>query len=476
MCPIPLEVFILKKRKLSLNTVAAFNFLGPVVLNGLSFLTMPLFTRLLGTANYGNYTNYNSYLSILAVLVGFQAAGSIAPTSIRYDSRERDRVFSNIMTAAIASAILIGGMVAIFQDPISEFTGLPKHMLVVLFFHAVGMFAVQFSTTKFAYDKESHKTFLVSVAISVVSILLSVLLICMMPAHVAPYESYIYGHAVPYILAGFGLMVYFLLKGKSFFDKKHWAYVLALCLPLIFHQLSNSLLHQCDKIMLKRITGDSFAGIYGFAVTFSTIMSIIWAALNNTFIPFYHDDIKAEKPDALRKKTKNYLYLFTSLTMGFVLVMPEVVKIFASQDFWQGIELIPLLVLGAYFVFLYSFPVNFEFYHCRTKTIAVGTGCAALVNIILNATLIPRFGMLGAAVATVVSYLFLWLFHLFVAKVVIKEAYHFDFRFFYGYLVAVLLLIGLYYLIADLWLIRWLIFTVIAIALLIKTYRQKSLF
>ena len=466
----------MKKRKLSLNSVAAFNFLGPVVLNGLSFLTMPLFTRLLGTANYGSYTNYNSYLSILAVLVGFQAAGAIAPTSIRFDSRERDRVFSNIMSAAIVSAVLIGGVLLIFRDPISEFTGLPKHMLVVLFFHATGMFAVQFSTTKFAYDKESHKTFLVSVMISVVSILLSILLICKLSDRVEPYEGYIYGHAVPYILAGFGLMIHFLVKGKSFFDKKHWAYVLALCLPLIFHQLSNSLLHQCDKIMLKRIAGDSFAGIYGFAVTFSTIMSIIWAALNNTFIPFYHDDIKAEDRDALRKKTQNYLYLFSSLTMGFILVMPEVVKIFASEDFWQCIELIPLLVLGAYFVFLYSFPVNFEFFYCRTKTIAVGTGCAALVNIILNATLIPRFGMQGAAVATVVSYLFLWLFHLFVAKVVIKEEYHFDYKFIYGYVFAVLVLIAVYYLIAQLWLLRWLLFTVIAVALLIKTYRQKSLF
>jgi len=466
----------LEKRKLSLNSVAAFNILGPIVLNGLSFLTMPLFTRLLGTANYGCYTTYNSYLSILSVLIGFQAAGAIAPSSIRYDSAERDRVFSNIMSAAIVSAILIGAVLLSFAQPIAAFIGLPEHILMVLYFHAVGMFAVNFSTTKFAYDKQSHRTFFVSVVISVVSILLSLLLIDTMPKTVAPYESYIFGHALPYTIVGFLLMGYFLVKGKSFFSREYWGYVLSLCLPLIFHQLSNSLLHQCDKIMLKRFTNDSFVGIYGFAVTFSSIMNIIWAALNNTFIPFYHDDIKANNDKALYRKTSNYLYLYTSLTVGFVLAMPEVVKLFGARDFWKSIELIPILVLGSYGVFLYSFPVNFEFYHCRTKTIAVGTCCAAFVNVVLNAVLIPLLGMWGAAAATAVSYIFLWLFHLFVAKVMIKEDYHFDFRFFYYYFCIVLITIAVFYFIKDLWLVRWMLFITVAVLLLMKTLKQKSLF
>jgi len=98
------------------------------------------------------------------------------------------------------------------------------------------------------------------------------------------------------------------------------------------------------------------------------------------------------------------------------------------------------------------------------------------VNVVLNAVLIPLLGMWGAAAATAVSYIFLWLFHLFVAKVMIKEDYHFDFRFFYYYFCIVLITIAVFYFIKDLWLVRWMLFITVAVLLLMKTLKQKSLF
>ena len=164
--------------------VAVFNMLSPIVLNGLAFATMPLFTRLLGTAQYGNYTNYISYYSILSVIIGFQAAGAIAPASVCYEGKERDRCFSNIMAMAVLSALVIGGLMLIFADPISAFTGIPKLMLGVLFLHAVGAFAVNFGTAKFSYDKNSAASFAVAVGISVVSIGLALAFIYGFPSSV----------------------------------------------------------------------------------------------------------------------------------------------------------------------------------------------------------------------------------------------------------------------------------------------------
>ncbi len=460
----------------SVTKVAVFNMLSPIVLNGLAFATMPLFTRLLGTAQYGNYTNYISYYSILSVIIGFQAAGAIAPASVCYEGKERDRCFSNIMAMAVLSALIIGGLMLIFADPISAFTGIPKLMLGVLFLHAVGAFAVNFGTAKFSYDKNSAASFAVAVGISVVSIGLSLAFIYGFPSSVPRWESYTLAHAIPYLLAGVALVAMFMVRGKSFFDKKYWGFTLALCLPLIFHQLSNSLLHQCDKIMLKQLTTESIVGIYGFAVTFANILNVIWSALNTTFVPFYHDDVKSGNPEALNKKNRNYSFLFTCLACGFMMASPEVVKLFGAPDFWGAIDIIPILALGFYFVFLYSFPVNFEFYHRRTKTIAVGTCLAAVVNIVLNWVLIGCWGMMGAAVATAVSYLFLWIFHSILARVSIKDKYPFESKAQIIGLAIVLAFLGLFYVIKDLWLIRWGIFGVLGVALLIKVYKQKSIF
>lgn len=460
----------------NINKVALFNMLGPIVLNGLSFFTMPVFTRLLGTVNYGLYTNYLSYYSILAVIIGFQAAGAIAPISVYYSGKERDRCFSNVTVMGLVSAAAIGLLIILFADPISAFSGLSKHMLLVLFLHATGQFVVTFVTSKFAYDKNSVANFLISVGISVVSIGLSLLLIYTLPEDISRYESYTYGHAVPYVIAGGALAAYMLLKGKSFFKGEYWKFTLALCLPLILHQLSNTLLHQCDKIMLKQMTDDSIVGIYGFAVVVANIMNIVWSALNTTFVPFYHDDIKADRRDALDKKVKNYTFLYTCLTVGFIMAMPEVVKLFGDEGFWGSIDVVPVLAVGFYFVFLYSFPVNFEFYHRKTKTIAIGTCFAAVANIAINYLLIPHFGMMGAAFATAVSYALLWIFHMVLARVFIKEEYHFRSKVYYPGLAATLGFAALFYVIKDMWYIRWPIFLCLAAAVLLKVIKQKAIF
>ena len=465
----------MEKRSPSINKVAIFNILAPLVLNGLAFFTMPLFTRLLDTAAYGLYTNYSSYCSILAVLIGFQAAGAIAPASVCYSGEERDRCFSNIMAMALLSAAAIGILMLAFANPISAFTGLSKPMLAVLFFHSTGIFAVNFATAKYAYDKKSPLYFFVSVGLSISSIALSLLLILGGSADMR-YESYSIGHALPYTAIGLFLAWRILRRGKSYFDKSFWKFTLALCLPLIFHQLSNSLLHQCDKIMLKQFAGESAVGIYGFAVIFANILSIIWGALNTTFVPFYHDDVKAGNFEALDKKVNNYTFLFTLLACGFIMASPEVAKLFGAPSFWDATKIIPHLALGFNFVFQYSYPVNFEFFHRKTKTIAIGTCFAAVLNILLNYFLINLWGMVGAAVATAASYFFLWVFHSILSRLAIKESYPFKYKPMFFGLATVLAALGLFYLLEDLWFVRWGLFAALAVIILLRLKKQKSIF
>ena len=359
-----------------------------------------------------------------------------------------------------------------FIKPIESYTGISSLMIVVMLIHTAAMICVNWMSAKLAYDKCAKANFI----LSVVSILLSLVLIYFADSGIGKYEAYIFGYAIPYLIAGTICAVILLSKGKSLFYGKAWKFCLAFCLPLIFHALSNTVLHQCDKIMIKRFIGDSATGIYGFAVTFANVISIIFNALNTTWVPFYHDDVKNNQAERLKIKTNNYVFLFTCLTVGFIMAMPEVVKLFAQKDFWPGINLIPILALGIYFVFLYTFPVNFEFYYKKTKNIALGTLLAAIANICLNYAFIPKFGMMGAAAATLISYVLLYAFHLFMAKAVIKEQYHYPYKFFYAYLAVVVVFVALFYVIKDIIWLRWLIFVLSAALLLRRVYRNRSIF
>lgn len=459
-----------------INQVVFFNLLGPIILNGINFFTIPIFTRILGTENYGVYTIYASYLSILVILMGLQTQSIIAPTSIYYDGENRDKCFSNALTISLVSSLLFSLIIGILIIPISQIVELSVSMIVVMMLHSAGMVATQWALFKFTYDKQAKTNFVFSIVIALSGVGLSFLFIKGVLKHQESYFGYALGHAIPYIIAGTGFFIYFLYKGKSFFSKKEWAFCLPLCLPIVFHGLSNTVLHQCDKVMIQKIVNDSETGIYGFAVAFANVMNIIFNALNTTWVPFYHDDIKTNQKERLKQKTKNYVFLYSCLSIGFIMAMPEVVKLFAQSDFWPSIKIIPILIVGTYFVFLYTFPVNFEFYHKKTKMIAIGTALACVANIVLNYFLIHAVGMFGAALATMISYILLYLFHSFIAKVIIKQEYHYPYKFFYLYLAIFIIFVAVFYLIVDMVIIRWSIFFVAAILTVWKVYKNKSIF
>ena len=136
---------------------------------------------------------------------------------------------------------------------------------------------------------------------------------------------------------------------------------------MVNHGLSQLILAQADKVMLKNMMNNSVVGIYSFTFTFAHVMNIIYNAFNNTWVPFYYDDVKAENYEAIHRRSKNYIYVFTALSIGFILLAPDVIKLFAGKDFWTGISLIPVFVLANYMMFLYSFPVNVHSYSNRYK-------------------------------------------------------------------------------------------------------------
>ena len=93
------------------------------------------------------------------------------------------------------------------------------------------------------------------------------------------------------------------------------------------------------------------------------------------------------------------------------MVTPEFVLIMGGHKYCDSITLIPVIMLGCCFQFLYTFYVNVEFYCKKTFTVSVGTLVSAGANLVLNILFIPIFGYRMAAVTTVISYLVLYLIH-----------------------------------------------------------------
>lgn len=389
----------------SISAVTFFNILGIVVLKGINFITISIFTKMLGTANYGIYTLYHSWVLFFTILVGLQVGGTIGVFRIYIDKEKYSGYLSSILTLATCSFIAITATCFIFINPISIFMQLNKIVVLLILLESFGSFC--FAISKFTYFKEGYKTFAVSVAVAFLGATLSIIFINAITDENTRYLGRVYTNCFDWLV----FYIKFLIKGKVLFSKEYWSFCIPICLPLIIHLLLNLVLTQCDKIMLQHFTDNiDLVGIYGFGFTLSSILTVIWRALNNTWMVFYYDYVKERQVDVIKEKTKNYIRIFTILKVGFVMLQPEVVKLCTSKDFWGSIDLIPLMAFSAFMVFAYSFPVNFELYNKKIKAIAAGTSGVAIFNIILKLFMIPRWGLYGSAIATSLSYVLLFVF------------------------------------------------------------------
>lgn len=458
------------------NKNAIFNLLGPILLNGISFFTMPIFTRLLGPAQYGIVAVFTTWVGILSIVFGLQVQGSIGTAKAHLGDDAIKEYLSTILLLGLfcsAGFLLIGFLGAPW---FSEWMLLSKDVYYLMGIQSVTTFVIGFSSIAFVFYKKAQGSFGVNVTTAVSTSVLSILLIFFAFPPDQAYLGKIYGMVIPNVLIATGVAVYFLKQGHFTFKREYIYFCLPICLPLIFHGLSHILLGQSDRIMIQQMMGNQPTGIYSFMIVFSTVLTAIWTALNNTWVPFYYDDLKAGKIEVIRQKSKNYIFIFSIMHIVFLLWAPEVIKVFAPPPFWGAIPLLPFFVMGNYFLFMYSFPVNFQFYHKSTISIAVGTVAAALLNIGLNLVWIPAYGLMGAAAATLIAHIGLFLFQEAISSYVLSEPYHYSLRFFLpGILITGISSIAFFAMVDLVWL-RWAVGVVLSIVFLYNIYQRKSLF
>lgn len=457
------------------NKVAFFNILSTVLLRGISLFTAPLFSRMLGTDGYGIVSLYTIWVGVAAIAFTLQTNGTLVNARVEYPEEQQHKYQSSVMTLSLLFFLLCSAIVVVFLPQVSALLKLHWVLVLLILFHSFGSFCVNFLNSKFTYEFKADKNMYISVGITLTTLVLSVLLILLMPEEFN-YYGRILAMAITYGGMGIAVCSYVLLKGRTFYNREYWTLALTLALPVVFYSLSDLLLGQCDRIMLQRMMNESMVGQYSLAYNFGGIMFTIFGALNNTWTPFYFDDMKQGRQSQMRRQAKNFLELFTVLSVGFILLAPEVYHVFASREFWAGTFVIPIFVSSYYLNFLCTFPVNYEYYYKKTKVVAVLTVGASLVNIGLNYVLIQAIGVAGAALATALSHGLQFTCHYIYVRYILKNGdYPFGIRIWAKYAIAYFGMVAFVYLTANAGILRWVVGAAIGLWELWRIKKRKVL-
>lgn len=388
--------------------------IGNIMVKGLTFFAIPLYTRIMPQDVYGEFSLYSSWVAILSIIIGLQTASSLNIGKRDFPENYNKYAATSLTISSIAFFIIFW-IAFIFKVQLSNIFGFSDTLVLILIIQSYYSYIVTFVNSYLVYEQKSKTYTGISFIYTFFNVLISVILVKLMPD--AKLVAMIFGLFIPSLILTVGFYLFLYGKTKILIEKKHVRIIFVLSLPIIIHLLGHQILMQLDRIMINQYLGPSKNAIYSFGYSLALIINVIWSSLNNAWVPWYFEEEKKGNMKTINAYSEIYIIGYTLVTIGFVGLVPEVVKIMGKPEYYSSIYFIPFLVMSYYFVFLYSFPVNVQFLKKNTKLIPIGTVLAAVINYILNLFYIKKFGIMGAAVSTLISYAFLFIFHHIVSRV-----------------------------------------------------------
>lgn len=448
----------MRKRNLGFVTAGIIYVIGSFCAQGLKFITLPVFSRLMSPEDYGYISSYELWISIITIFIGLQTAATIANAYIDFGKEQIDKYTSSVATIGTGSLIIMVLITILCKKVISNLFELPFWVLILGVGQCYFAYMILMICGKYRILEKPIHYIAFTISNSVIGIGLSISIVYV--SSMDEYLGYISGSLISNFIIGTIAIVSIYITGKNIFDKKMTKYAIRLSSPLILHSLSSIVLARVNQIMLLKMISATEAGLYNFGNNFAFIVNALYTAFNQAYIPWYYKKLSQNKVEEVKSMSEKYMSIFTMIVGILILSMPEIIELMSTPDYYSVKKIVPIVLLGMYLNFLYTFAVNYEMYKKETKYVAIGTIIAMFFNISMNFILIDKYNIYGAAIATVGSMLLLCVMHFYFAKIKIGN-FELGIKIYMNNLFKLVFFIGVYYFSMDIIFIRYIVIVII---------------
>lgn len=374
-----------------------------IILQGLSVICTPLFTRMMTTEEYGTVTLFLSWESFLIIFATLNFSSSCFNVGMVRFEEERDQVSSSLLSLSACCTVLFCIIYFIFREPLNNLFGLSQSIVNLLLVYFFFQPAFLFWSARQRFEYRYKKLVLITIFVAFSQQMLAVITVYLSAEHKD--LARIFSMTGISIAAGVFCFLHIINKGRVFYSRKYWSFALKYNLPLLPHFISRQVLGQIDRVMIGDICGKSDVALYGVAYNAGMMIQIIYNAITMSYHPWNYQNIKKKKYDDIAKVTNLILLLFVGISVLLILAAPELMAFFAPSQYQEAIYVIPPVVTSVFFQILYTFFGNVEQYFMKTKFMSLASVAAALLNLGLNYVFIPRFGYIAGAYTTLVCYM-----------------------------------------------------------------------
>ena len=388
--------------------------IGNLLIKGLAFLSIPIFSNLLSTADYGVFNTYSAYMSLFTVVISLGLPSSIRTAHYDFGERSKEYISCGALLIVMNLALFLA-LGALCRQALELYGGLKRSLVFLAVLSSFGSALLSYYNSHLSMEYKSREFLAISFFYSFSSIALSILLICTHRGEAGYYWRAL-GNTLPMLLVAAYVLFRLWRRERPRVRREYARYGLRFGLPLIPHDLSRIVLSQFDRIMIAQSVGDAQAGLFSFACNLGLPIEVLTTSIDTAWCPWLFERLREGDYARIRRRAFDIAMLMSVGASALMLISPELIRLLSAPGYWESRYVAVPIVLSMYFAFLYILTAGVEYYLKKTQYIAAGTMAVAVLNVLLNALCIPRFGYVAAAYTTVVSYALYYLFHTLLSR------------------------------------------------------------
>jgi len=383
--------------------------IGNMMVRGLGFFALPFFSRIMDTDQFGVYNGFVAVDSILYVISGLALHSSIKSAHYKFKGKTDDYV-SSLLIIYVLNYVILNTVVIIWGNYISDVLDLPRISLYMLVLFSSSSAILTLYTTRISIDYSYKQYLKVSLCNTVGSISLSMLLMLTLFNNQRAMGR-IVGSTLTIAIIAVYIVAKLWKKASPTYSKEYWKFGIRYSLPIIPHGISQVLLSQFDRLMIRSLDSNASAGIYSLAANIKIILTVISESISTVWSTWFFEEIDRDNRETIQKRAIQLLWVFMLFSLGMIAIAPELILLLGGLKYEQGKYVAYPMIIDAFILFMYNIIVPSEYYKQKTNYIMFGTMAAAIINVITNYVFIKKYGFIAAAYTTLFSYICYLLLH-----------------------------------------------------------------
>lgn len=382
-----------------------------IVARFLTFMLTPLYTNYLTMREFADIQYIFAVLAIINIIYGFGMDSSYFRFYEKDDEEHSNKVFTLSYLSIISISGFISVLVIIFSSSISPaITDLENGRKLIILAALVPLLdALMIIPYAFLrMTRQARKFASTKFILVIIAVILNVIFVVFFRWGA---EGILYAQIIANLIGALIFVRIIFTKINFKFDFKLFLEMLKFGIPTLPAMLSGMILQVGDRWILKPMTDYVQFALYQCNHKLAIPMILFVSVFEYAWKPFYLSHYKDPDAKQLYARILTYftliaagVFLITGLFMDFLVRMPFVGGKFINPDYWSGMGVIPVILLGFYFNGVYNNLACGFHIEKKTKYLPAAIGVGAVVNIAMNFTLIPIIGYWGAAWATLGAY------------------------------------------------------------------------